>query len=194
LVEKRITAEACTHHLWFSDADYASKGNFIKWNPAIKKASDRDAILQGVIDGHIDILATDHAPHTLEEKSQPYLKTPSGGPLVQHTLNALIQLHKKGKISLEKIIEKACHNPAILFEIDRRGYIREGFYADLVLVDLNQKYTVSKSNILYKCGWSPFEGEQFDSVVTHTLVNGNVVYREGKFDESTRGMRLKFNR
>lgn len=194
LVEKRITAEACTHHLWFSDADYASKGNFIKWNPAIKKASDRDAILQGVIDGHIDILATDHAPHTLEEKSQTYLKTPSGGPLVQHTLNALIQLHKKGKISLEKIIEKACHNPAILFEIDRRGYIREGFYADLVLVDLNQKYTVSKSNILYKCGWSPFEGEQFDSVVTHTLVNGNVVYREGKFDESTRGMRLKFNR
>lgn len=194
LVEKRITAEACTHHLWFSDEDYASKGNFIKWNPAIKKASDRDAILQGVIDGHIDILATDHAPHTLEEKSQTYLKSPSGGPLVQHTLNALIQLYKKGKISLEKIIEKACHNPAILFEIDRRGYIREGFYADLVLVDLNQKYTVNKSNILYKCGWSPFEGEQFDSVVTHTLINGNVVYREGKFDESAKGKRILFNR
>lgn len=194
LIEKRITAEACTHHLWFSEEDYAKKGNFIKWNPAIKKASDRDAILQGVIDGYIDILATDHAPHTLEEKSQSYLKAPSGGPLVQHTLNALIQLHKKGKISLEKIIEKACHNPAILFEIDRRGFIREGFYADLVLVDLNQKYTVDKQNLLYKCGWSPFEGEQFDSVVTHTIINGNVVYREGKFDESYRGMRLKFNR
>lgn len=194
LVQKRITAEACTHHLWFSDEDYAEKGNFIKWNPAVKSSKDRDAILNAVIDGRIDVLATDHAPHTLEEKSQIYLKAPSGGPLVQHTLNALMQLYKKGKISLEKIVEKACHNPAILFEIDRRGFIKEGFFADLVLVDLNQKYTVSKSNILYKCGWSPFEGAQFDSVVTHTLVNGNVVYQEGKFDETAKGMRLTFNR
>jgi dihydroorotase len=194
LVEKRITAEACTHHLWFSEEDYSEKGNFIKWNPSVKKVSDRDAILQAVIDGRIDILATDHAPHTMEEKSQTYLKAPSGGPLVQHTLNALLQLHKRGKISIEKIVEKACHNPAILFEIDRRGFIREGFYADLVLVDLNQSYTVNKDNILYKCGWSPFEGQVFDSVVTHTLVNGNVVYREGKFNEAHRGMRLKFNR
>ncbi len=175
LVQNRITAEACTHHLWFSDADYAEKGNFIKWNPAVKTANDREEILKAVIDGRIDLLATDHAPHTLEEKSQSYLKAPSGGPLVQHTLNALLQLYKKGKISLEKIVEKACHNPAILFKIGRRGFIKEGFFADLVLVDFNQKYTVSKSNILYKCGWSPFEGAQFDTVVTHTLVNGNVV-------------------
>ncbi len=165
LVQKRNTAEACTHHLWFSDADYAEKGNFIKWNPAVRTANDREEILKAVIDGRIDVLATDHAPHTLEEKSQSYLKAPSGGPLVQHTLNALLQLYKKGKISLEKIVEKACHNPAILFKIGRRGFIKEGFFADLVLVDLNQKYTVSKSNILYKCGWSPFEGAQFDSVV-----------------------------
>jgi dihydroorotase len=194
LVQKRITAEACTHHLWFSEEDYAEKGNFIKWNPAVKSLNDREEILKALIDGRIDVLATDHAPHTLEEKSQSYLKAPSGGPLVQHTLNALLQLYKKGKISIEKIVEKACHNPAILFEIDRRGYIKEGFFADLVLVDLNQKYTVSKSNILYKCGWSPFEGTQFDSVVTHTLVNGNVVYQAGKFDETAKGMRLTFNR
>ncbi len=194
LVEKRITAEACTHHLWFSDEDYASKGNFIKWNPAVKTAADRDAILAAVIDGRIDILATDHAPHTLEEKSQIYLKAPSGGPLVQHTLNALIELYHQGKISLEKIVEKACHNPAILFEIDRRGFLREGFFADLVLVDTKGSYVVEKSNILYKCGWSPFEGERFHSEVTHTFVNGNLVYEQGKFDESVKGMRLTFNR
>lgn len=194
LVQKKITAEACIHHLWFSQEDYASKGNLIKWNPAVKQASDRDAILQAVINNKIDVLATDHAPHTWEEKNRPYLKAPSGGPLVQHSLNALLQLYKQGKISLEKIVEKACHNVAILFEIDRRGYIREGFYADLVLVDLNQNYTVSKSNILYKCGWSPFEGTQFDSVITHTFVNGNLVYHEGKFDESVFGKRMMFNR
>ncbi|MDZ4668025.1 MAG: dihydroorotase [bacterium] len=194
LIQKKITAEACVHHLWFSDADYATKGNWIKWNPAVKKSSDRDAILQAVIDNRIDVIATDHAPHTIEEKENPYLKAPSGGPLVQHSLNALLQLHKQGKISLEKIVEKACHNVAILFEIDRRGYIREGFYADLVLVDLNQSYTVRKSNILYKCGWSPFEGEQFDSVITHTFVNGNLVYNKGNFDETNKGMRLLFNR
>jgi dihydroorotase len=194
LVQKKITAEACVHHLWFSQEDYKTKGNLIKWNPAVKQASDRDAILQAVIDNRIDVLATDHAPHTWEEKSMPYLKAPSGGPLVQHNLNALLQLYKQGKITLEKIVEKACHNVAILFEIDRRGYIREGFYADLVLVDLNQHYTVSKNNILYKCGWSPFEGTQFDSVITHTFVNGNLVYQEGKFDESQYGKRLIFNR
>lgn len=194
LVQKKITAEACVHHMWFSQEDYATKGNFIKWNPAVKNASDRDAILKAINENRIDVIATDHAPHTLEEKSQSYLKAPSGGPLVQHSLNALLQLYKQGKLSLEKIVEKACHNVAILFEIDRRGFIREGYYADLVLVDLNQHYTVSKNNILYKCGWSPFEGTQFDSVVTHTLVNGNLVYENGKFDESEKGMRLKFNR
>lgn len=194
LVQKKITAEACVHHLWFSEEDYARKGNWIKWNPAVKKKSDRDAILQGLLDNQIDVIATDHAPHTIEEKEQSYLKAPSGGPLVQHSLNALLQLYKQGKISLEKIVEKACHNVAILFEIDRRGFIREGFYADLVLVDLNQSYVVSKENILYKCQWSPFEGEQFDSVVTHTFVNGHLVYENGKFDESSKGMRLRFNR
>ena len=180
--------------MWFSQEDYATKGNFIKWNPAVKNASDRDAILKAINENRIDVIATDHAPHTLEEKSQSYLKSPSGGPLVQHSLNALLQLYKQGKLSLEKIVEKACHNVAILFEIDRRGFIREGYYADLVLVDLNQHYTVSKNNILYKCGWSPFEGTQFDSVVTHTLVNGKLVYENGKFNESEMGMRLKFNR
>jgi dihydroorotase len=160
----------------------------------VKKSSDRDAILQAVLDNKIDVIATDHAPHTIAEKEQSYLKAPSGGPLVQHSLNALLQLYKQGKISLEKIVEKACHNVAILFEIDRRGYIREGFYADLVLVDLNQSYVVSKENILYKCQWSPFEGEQFDSVVTHTFVNGNLVFENGKFDESNKGMRMRFNR
>jgi dihydroorotase len=194
LVQKKITAEACVHHLWFSDADYATKGNWIKWNPAVKKASDRDAILQAVIENRIDVIATDHAPHTIEEKSNKYLKAPSGGPLVQHSLNALLQLHKEGKISLEKIVEKACHNVAILFEIDRRGYIREGFYADLVLVDLNQSYTVNKENIFYKCGWSPFEGQTFDSKIRKTFVNGHLVYNEGQFNESHWGMRMRFNR
>jgi dihydroorotase len=194
LVQKKITAEACVHHLWFSDADYATKGNWIKWNPAVKKASDRDAILQAVIDNTIDVIATDHAPHTIAEKSNKYLKAPSGGPLVQHSLNALLQLHQAGKISLEKIVEKACHNVAILFEIDRRGYIREGFYADLVLVDLNQSYTVNKENILYKCQWSPFEGQTFDNRILKTFVNGNLVYNEGEFDENNWGMRMRFNR
>lgn len=194
LLEKKITAEACVHHLWFSDADYATKGNFIKWNPAVKTAHDRDAILQAVIDNRIDVIATDHAPHTLEEKSQSYLKAPSGGPLVQHSLQALLQLHKQGKITLEKIVEKTSHNVAMLFETDRRGFLREGYYADLVLLDLNQPYTVSKGNILYKCGWSPFEGTQFDASITHTFVNGNLVFEQGVFDESNKGMRLKFNR
>lgn len=194
LAEKKITAEACIHHLWFSDADYETRGNFIKWNPAVKTAADRDAVMQAVLDGRIDVIATDHAPHTMEEKSQPYLQAPSGGPLVQHALNAMMELHRQGKIRLEQVVQKMCHNVAILFEIDRRGFIREGYYADLVVVDPRKSYTVAKDNILYKCGWSPFEGTAFHSVVTHTLVNGNVVYEHGQFDERNKGIRLAFNR
>ncbi|MFN5886058.1 MAG: dihydroorotase [Bacteroidota bacterium] len=194
LTKKRITSEACIHHLWFTDADYDTKGNFIKWNPAVKTVADRDAIIEAVNNNTIDVIATDHAPHTLEEKQQPYLQAPSGGPLVQHSLNALLELHKSGKLSLEKIVEKTSHHVATLFEIDRRGFIREGYYADLVLVDLNQSYQVSKGNLLYKCKWSPFEGQVFHSVITHTLVNGNVVYEEGKIIEAGLGMRLAFNR
>ncbi len=194
LSQKRITAEACIHHLWFSNEDYATKGNYIKWNPAVKLSSDRDAILKAVLDGRIDVIATDHAPHTIEEKEQTYLKAPSGGPLVQHALNAMLEMHKQGKISLEMIVQKMCHNVAELFEIDRRGFIREGFYADLVLVDLNQTYTVSKDNILYKCNWSPFEGVTFHSKIKQTIVNGKVVFDNGQFDESSFGRRLIFNR
>lgn len=194
LNEKRITAEACIHHLWFSDKDYEEKGNFIKWNPSIKTAADREAIFNAVLDGRIDVIATDHAPHTIEEKNQTYLKAPSGGPLIQHSLNAMLEFYHRGKISLEKIVEKMCHNVAILFEIDRRGFIREGFYADLVLVDLKKEYTVTKENILAKCGWSPFEGTTFHSMITHTIVNGHLVYENGVFDESKKGKRLNFNR
>lgn len=194
LSQKRITAEACVHHLWFSDADYATKGNYIKWNPAVKTAADRDAILKAVLDGRIDVIATDHAPHTIEEKEQSYLKAPSGGPLVQHSLNAMLEFYHQGKISLEMIVQKMCHNVAEMFEIDRRGFIREGFHADLVLVDLKQSYTVTKQNILYKCNWSPFEGQTFNSVIKQTIVNGHVVYDNGTFDESKMGKRLLFNR
>lgn len=194
LSQKRITAEACVHHLWFSNEDYATKGNYIKWNPAVKLPSDREAILNAVLDGRIDVIATDHAPHTIEEKEQNYLKAPSGGPLVQHSLNVMLEFNKQGKISLEMIVQKMAHNVAEMFEIDRRGFIREGFYADLVLVDLQQNYTVSKENILYKCNWSPFEGQLFHSVITHTIVNGNIVYEYGVFDETNYGKRLLFNR
>ncbi len=194
LSEKRITAEACIHHLWFTEADYVTKGNYIKWNPAIKTAKDRDAIFNAVLDETIDVIATDHAPHTKDEKELPYLKAPSGGPLVQHSLNAMLEFYYQGKISLEKIVQKMCHNVAILFEIDRRGFIREGYFADLILVDLEKEYTVSKENILYKCKWSPFENTTFHSIITHTIVNGNVVFENGIFDETQKGMRLKFNR
>jgi dihydroorotase len=194
LKEKRITAEACVHHLWFSDEDYKSKGNFIKWNPAVKTAYDRDKILEAVLDDRIDVICTDHAPHTLEEKQQSYLKAPSGGPLVQHSLQAVLQLHKEGKIPLEKIVQKMCHNVADMFHVDKRGYIREGYYADLVLVDLNKPQTVSKENILYKCGWSPFEGVTFNASIEKTFVNGHLVFDNGKFDESKKGERLLFNR
>ncbi len=194
LKQKRITAEACIHHLWFSDADYKTKGSLIKWNPAVKKASDGDAIFQAVLDNKIDVIATDHAPHTLEEKQQSYFKAPSGGPLIQHSLTAMLEFFHTGKITLEKIAEKMAHAPADCFQIEKRGYVREGYFADLVLVDLNSPWTVDKSNLLYKCKWSPFEGFTFHSKVTHTFVNGNLVYDSGKFDESRKGMRLTFNK
>lgn len=194
LNEKRITAEACIHHLWFCDEDYDEKGMFIKWNPAVKTKEDREAIFKAVLDNRIDIIATDHAPHTIEEKNQSYFKAPSGGPLVQHSLSAMLEFYRQDKISLEQIVEKMCHNPAILFEIEKRGYIREGYFADLVVVDLNKPWTVSKENILAKCGWSPFEGTTFNASVTHTFVSGHLVYQEGVFDESGKGKRLSFNR
>lgn len=194
LSQKRITAEACIHHLWFSDKDYATKGNWIKWNPAVKTEADKNEILKAVLDGRIDVIATDHAPHTIQEKEQQYLNAPSGGPLVQHALNALLEMHHQGKITLEQIVEKMAHNVAVCFQMKDRGFIREGYKADLVLVDLNKNYTVDRSNVLSKCGWSPFEGQKFNSVVTHTFVSGHLVYENGVFDESIKGERLLFNR
>ncbi|WEA02770.1 dihydroorotase [Mucilaginibacter sp. SJ] len=194
LKDKRITAEACIHHLWFTDADYETKGNYIKWNPAVKTESDRDGILRAVLDGRIDVIATDHAPHTIEEKEQPYLQAPSGGPLVQHALPAMLELYHHGKISLEQIAEKMAHNVATLFQIEKRGFIREGYWADLVLVDLNKPWNVNKSNILYKCNWSPFEGNTFRSQVAYTLISGNLAYANGSFIEGEAGKRLTFNR
>jgi dihydroorotase len=194
LKEKRITAEACIHHLWFSDDDYKEKGNFIKWNPAVKTAYDRDKIFEAVLNDTIDVVCTDHAPHTIEEKQQSYLKAPSGGPLIQHSLQAMLQFHKQGKITLDKIVQKMCHNVADLFHVEKRGYIREGYYADLVLVNLNKQQTVTKENILYKCGWSPFEGYTFDASIEKTFVNGHIVFDNGRFDESKKGERLLFNR
>lgn len=194
LSEKKITAEACIHHLWFSDADYAAKGNLIKWNPAIKTAEDRAGILEAVLDGRIDIIATDHAPHTLEEKSRSYLQAPSGGPLVQHALTAMLELFHQGKISLTQIAEKMAHNPAICFQIEKRGFVREGYWADLVLVDLQQPVTVTSENILYHCGWSPFELQTFQSSITHTLVSGNIAWERGKIHDEISGKRLTFER
>ncbi|WP_345368569.1 dihydroorotase [Algivirga pacifica] len=194
LKEKRITAEACVHHMWFGKEDYDTKGTHIKWNPAVKEKSDGEAILQAVIDDRIDVIATDHAPHTLEEKDNVYTKAPSGGPLAQHSLQVMLDFYKQGKISLEKIVEKMSHNPAILFEIEKRGYVREGYWADLVLVDMEKPQTVTKENLLYKCGWSPFEGHTFPATVTHTIVSGHIAYEDGKFDESVKGKRLTFER
>ncbi len=194
LKEKRITAEACIHHLWFSDKDYSEKGNLIKWNPAVKTDEDRKAIFAGILDGRIDVVATDHAPHPLEEKQRKYQDAPSGGPMVQHSLLAMLELYHRGKIRIEKIVELMSHNPAILYHVNRRGFIREGFFADLVLVDLMRPYRVSKANLLYKCGWSPMEGIDFSSQIVATLVNGHLVYQDGKFDESKRGMALQFDR
>jgi dihydroorotase len=193
LKDKKITSEACIHHLWFTDEDYKDKGSLIKWNPAVKKQSDRDAIREAVNNGTIDVVATDHAPHTIEEKQNKYFKAPSGGPLVQHALVAMLDMYHKGVFSLEKIAEKMSHYPAILFRVRERGFIREGYWADLVLVDLNNSWRVNKENILYKCGWSPFEGHTFKSKVTHTFVNGHLVFNEGNFDETIKGQRLLFN-
>lgn len=194
LQDKKITAEVCIHHLWFTNEDYATKGNFIKWNPAVKTAHDRDALWEALLDDRIDVIATDHAPHTLEEKQQSYLKAPSGGPLVQHALVALFEAFHQGKISIEKIVEKAAHNPAILFKIENRGFIKVGYYADLVIVNAGLPWQVKKENILYKCGWSPFEGFTFTSRITHTFVNGQLVYHNFKVKEIRAGKRLLFDR
>ena len=194
LEEKRITAEVCIHHLWFDDSQYAEKGTHIKWNPAVKSASDRDAVFAALLDDKIDVIATDHAPHTLEEKDNTYFNAPSGGPLVQHALVAMLEFYHQGKISLEKIVEKMCHAPAICFQVEGRGFIREGYAADLVLLDIDSPWQVEKENILYKCAWSPFEGTTFNSRVTHTFVNGHLAYSEGLFDETIKGQRLQFDR
>ncbi len=194
LADKRITAEACVHHLWFSDEDYETKGNLIKWNPAIKTANDREGILKAVLEGRIDVIATDHAPHTIEEKSQPYLQAPSGGPLVQHALPALLELYHKGKITLEQIVEKTAHNVATCFQVEKRGFIREGYWADLVLVDLNNPWKVNKDNILYKSKWSPFEGTTFQSQIKHTIVSGNLAWSNNAFTTTKTGKRMGFIR
>lgn len=194
LKDKKITAEVCIHHLWFSDEDYAEKGTLIKWNPAVKTPKDRSQIWEALLDDKIDIIATDHAPHTLDEKQQLYTKAPSGGPLVQHALPAMMAFYKEGKISLEKIVQKMCHNPAILFDLENRGYVREGYFADLVVVNPNNPWEVNKNNILYRCGWSPFEGQTFQSAITHTFVNGHLAYENGMLSEVPKGMRLTFNR
>lgn len=194
LKEKRITAEVCIHHLWFDDRDYARLGNRIKWNPAIKTQIDKEALLKALLDDKLDIIATDHAPHTLAEKDQAYLKCPSGGPLVQHALAAMLEYYHQGKISMENIARKMSHAVADCFQIRDRGYIREGYYADLVVVDADYPWTVKPGNILAKCGWSPFEGYTFRSQVTHTFVSGHLAYSNGVFDESQKGQRLLFNR
>ncbi len=194
LEEKRITAEVCIHHLWFSDEDYEEKGALIKWNPAVKTARDRAALWEALLDDRIDVIATDHAPHTLQEKANPYTSAPSGGPLVQHGLTAMFEAYQQGKIPLETVVQKMCHNPAILFQISKRGFIREGYYADLVLLHPNRPWEVSKDNVLYKCGWSPFEGTRFRSKVTHTLVNGHLAYEEGVLSPKRNVRRLEFDR
>jgi dihydroorotase len=194
LENKHITAEACVHHLWFTDADHANKGSLIKWNPAVKTAEDRAAIRQAVIDGRIDVVATDHAPHTLDEKARPYAQCPSGAPLVQHALPTMLELMHQGVFTLHQVVEKMCHAPARLFRIEGRGFIREGHHADLVLVDLDAPWTVTKENLLYKCGWSPLEGQRFRSRVVHTWVNGRSVYANGQVDRTVRGQRLRFDR
>lgn len=191
--EKRITGEVCVHHLWFEEADYEQLANFIKWNPAIKTVFDRNALIDAVNNDLIDIIATDHAPHTLEEKSGSYFKAPSGGPLVQHSLAVMMELYRKGILSMEKIVEKMCHNPAIIFRIHGRGFIREGFKADICIVDPDSPWKVTKENLLYKCGWSPFEGQTFRSNVQYTIVNGSVVYDTGTINDQYRGERLLFN-
>lgn len=194
LEEKQITAEVCIHHLWFTDADYKTKGSLIKWNPAVKTQEDKEALWKALLDDRIDVIATDHAPHTLEEKMQVYTKAPSGGPLVQHAVVAMFEAHHQGKISVEKIVEKMCHNPAKIFKIEKRGFIREGYYADLAIVNSHLPWNVKKENILYKCGWSPFEDYNFKSRVTHTFVNGKLIFQNGKVKDLKVGQRLLFER
>ena len=194
LEEKQITSEVCIHQLWFSDKDYEEKGTHIKWNPAVKTEKDRLGLWKALLDDRIDVLATDHAPHTLDEKNNNYLNAPSGGPLVQHAIIALLEKVKEGVIPIEKAVEKMSHNPAKLFQIEKRGFIKEGYFADIVLIDMNKPQTVSKDNILYKCGWSPFEGTTFSSTITHTFVNGNLIYNNGVFNDEIKGKRITFNR
>jgi dihydroorotase len=194
LERKRITSEVCIHHLSFNSTDYAKKGTFIKWNPAIKQKSDQDALFEAMLDDTIDVIATDHAPHTYDEKNNKYLEAPSGGPLVQHALGIMLRFVKNKKISIEKVVEKMCHHPAICFNIYKRGFIKEDYYADLVLVDLKKEYQVTKQNILSKCKWSPFEGETLQGKITHTIINGHIAYENGVFDETKKGMRLVFDR
>jgi dihydroorotase len=194
LKDKKITAEVCIHHLWFSDKDYEEKGTFIKWNPAVKTEKDRAELWQALLDDRLDVIATDHAPHTLEEKSNVYTKAPSGGPLVQHALLAFLEVVMDGKIPIAKLVEKMCHNPAILFEIEKRGFIKEGYFADIVVIETNNPQTVTKNNILYKCGWSPFEGTTFRSNISHTFVNGHLAYNNFEFSDVKAAKRLTFNR
>lgn len=194
LEEKKITAEACIHHLWFTNEDYDKKGSLIKWNPAVKTQADKDALWEALLDDRIDVIATDHAPHTLEEKKNPYISAPSGGPLVQHAVVAMFEAFHQGKISVEKIVEKMAHNPAKIFKIQKRGFIKVGYYADLTIVNAGLPWSVKKENILYKCGWSPFEGYTFKSRITHTFVNGELVYNNFKVKDVHPGMRLEFDR
>lgn len=190
LNEKNITTEVSVHHLWFSEIDYKKLGTLIKWNPAIKTEKDKNGLLEALLDDRIDIVTTDHAPHTLDEKLKPYFQSLSGAPMVQHSLNIMLHFFQQGLISLEKIAEKMCHNPATLYRIENRGFVRKGYFADLTIVDLNTRWTVSKENLLYKCGWSPLEGTTFSAKVTHTFVNGNLVYEHGNFDEDAKGKAL----
>ena len=190
LKEKNITTEVSVHHLWFTDQDYHRLGKLIKWNPAIKTEKDKKGLLNALLDDRIDIITTDHAPHTIDEKQRPYFQSMSGAPIVQHSLNIMLEFYKQGAISLEKIVEKMCHNPSILYRVDKRGFIREGYYADLTIVDLDTSFMVENENVLYKCGWSPLEGTIFHSKVTHTFVNGNLVYNNGTFNEAQKGMAL----
>ena len=194
LADKKITNEVCVHHLWFTDADYAAKGNLIKWNPAVKGAADRDALRAGILDGRVDVVATDHAPHTLDEKLQPFWSAPSGGPLVQHSLVAMLELSKQGIFPIDKVVEKMCHAPAIRFAIHQRGFLREGYYADIVIVDPHKSWQVARENIRSKCGWSPFEGTEFSHCVTHTIVNGHIAYENGELSDSLHSRALEFDR
>jgi len=194
LEEKKITAEVCVHHLWFHRKDYAEKGSLIKWNPAVKDKADADGLLEALLLDKIDVIATDHAPHQMVEKDNPYLKAPSGGPMVQHSLVAMLEMARQGKISEEKVVEKMCHHPALLYQIEKRGYIREGYFADLVVVDPHHSWEVNKDNILYKCAWSPMEGQSFASKVCQTFVSGHLAYDQGRIDDGKKGLRLRFNR